>query len=163
MPDETNNPSEHPQHQPTEGNLSAAAAHAEAGARQTLAKTGLDREGPSIATAALVGVGVAILEPELIPGILIGAGAVLAPRILPALGGLLRPMVKGIVKAGYSAAISVREVMAEAGEEVEDMVAEVKAEHEASNGSGVAAEHPATGQPKKQRRPNRPPSPATAL
>lgn len=163
MADETNHPGEHPQHEPAEGNLSAAAAHVEAGAKQALSKTGLNGEGPSITTVALVGIGVAVLEPELIPGILIGAGAVLAPKILPALGGMLRPLVKGVVKAGYSAAMSVREVMAEAGEEMGDMVAEARAEHEAGNGAGAAAEHPAPEQPKKQRRPNRPNAPATAL
>ena len=142
--------------------MSAAAARVDAAAKQALSKTGLDGEGPSIATAALVGIGVAVLEPELIPGILIGAGAVLAPKILPALGSMFRPIVKGVVKAGYSAAMSVREVMAEAGEEMEDMVAEARAEHEAANSHG-AAEPPAPGQPKKQRRPNRPNAPATAL
>jgi hypothetical protein len=155
MPDDTHKSGEH--HEPAEGTASAAAANANGGARQALSKAGLDNEGPSIATAALVGVGVAVLEPELIPGILIGAGAVLAPKIIPALGGLLRPLVKGVVKAGYSAAMSVRQVVAEAGEEVEDIVAEAKAEHEAANGAG----HAAPEQTKKQRRPNR--NPATAL
>ena len=156
MPDETNNPGDHSQHEPAEGNLSAARAHVEAGAKQALSKTGLDGEGRSLATAALVGVGVAILEPEFIPGILIGAGAVLAPKILPALGGLVRPLLKGVIKAGYSAAVSVREVVAEAGEEMEDLVAEARAEHEAANGAGAPAEQPAAEEPKRQRRPNRP-------
>ena len=163
--DTTNNPADHPQHEPGEGNLSAAASHIEAGAKQVLSESGLDREGPSIATAALVGVGVAILEPELIPGILIGAGAVLAPKLFPALGGVLRPLVKGIVKAGYSAAMAVREVVAEAGEEVEDMVAEARAEHQAGDGAGTAVQRSAPEASKRQRRPNRPPtaSPATNL
>src|SRR5260370_5487587 len=154
--DTTNNPVEHPQHAAAEGNLNAAASHVEAGAKQVLSESGLDREGPSIATAALVGVGVAILEPELIPGILIGAGAVLAPKLLPALGGMLRPLVKGVVKAGYSATMALREVVAEAGEEVEDMVAEARAEHEAGNNAGASAQRSAPETSKRPRRSNRP-------
>jgi len=69
--------------------------------------------------AALVGVGVALLEPELIPGVLIGAGAMLAPKVLPALRGMVRPMIKG-VKAGYSAAATEPKLAAEAREQVED-------------------------------------------
>ena len=165
MADETSsNPVEHPQHEPAEGNMSAAASHVEAGAKDLLSETGLDREGPSIATAALVGIGVAILEPELIPGILIGAGAVLAPKLLPALGSMLRPIVKGVVKAGYSATVAVREMAAEAGEEVEDIIAEARSEHEAGDGAGVSGQRSAPEPaPKRARRQSRQPSPATAL
>lgn len=93
------------------------------------------KEGPGLATAALVGVGVAILEPELIPGILIGAGAMLAPKILPAVGGIFRPLLKGLVRAGYGVATTVREAVAEAGEQMEDIVAEAKAERQHAGGS----------------------------
>jgi hypothetical protein len=87
-------------------------------------------EGPGLATAALVGVGVAIFQPELIPGILIGAGAVLAPRFLPAMGNVFRPLLKGAVRAGYGVATTVREAVAEASEQVEDIVAEARAEQQ---------------------------------
>jgi hypothetical protein len=158
MAEETQNkPAEHPQHAPSESNLSAAASHVQAGVKQTLAESGIDREGPSLATAALVGVGVAIIEPELIPGILVGAGAVLAPKVLPALGGMLRPLVKGVVKAGYAATQAVREVVAEAGEQVEDMVAEARAERGSGDGAGAAA-HPAAEGGEKRSRKNRPPA-----
>lgn len=160
-------PVEHPEHGETEGNLSAAASHVDAGARQALAGSGLDREGPSFATAALIGVGVALIEPELIPGMLIGAGAWAAPKLLPALGSMLRPMVKGVVKAGYSATMAMREMAAEATEHVEDIVAEARAEHEAGHATNGHEAHPAeataeTG--KRQRRhPRTPPVPATNL
>src|SRR5581483_5110753 len=101
-------------------------------------ESGLGQEGPSLATAALVGVGVAIIEPELIPGILIGAGALLAPKLLPALGNAVRPILKGIVKAGYSATMAVRETVAEATENVQDMVAEARSEYETGHGNGVS-------------------------
>ena len=55
-----------------------------------------------MATVALIGAGVAIIEPELIPGMLIGAGTWLAPKLIPSIGSMLRPAVKGIVKVAYS-------------------------------------------------------------
>ena len=92
--------------------------------------TVLERETPNLATAALIGTGVAILEPELIPGLLIGAGVALAPKLLPAMGTLLRPFVKAVVKTGYEITSGVREAAADAREQMEDMVAEARAEHE---------------------------------
>ncbi len=153
---------EHPEHSPTESNLSAAASHVEAGARHALAETGLEREGPSLATAAIVGVGVALVEPELIPGMLIGAGAWLVPKLLPALGSMLRPVVKGVIKAGYSATMAVREVVAEASEQVEDIVAEARAEHEGHNGATPQQAAPPEPQKRTRRQP-RAPLPATNL
>ncbi len=83
--------------------------------------------GPSwLTTAALIGVG-ALIEPELLAGMAIGAGIVLVSKWMPDLvGGVLRPVVKTVVKAGYAAA----EVISEATEEVQDMAAEARAEHE---------------------------------
>ena|SRR5438477_6989376 len=155
---------DHPEHAPAEDNLSAAASHLAAGAKNAAAEAGLDREGPSLATAALIGVGVAIIEPELIPGLLIGAGAVLAPKLFPALGGILRPLVKSVVKVGYSAATSVREAVAEVGEQVEDIVAEARSEQQTENGRGAAQPQP-TGEAgaKRQRRQGRNPASAANL
>jgi hypothetical protein len=153
------NPVEHPEHAPSEGNLKAAASHVQAGARDVLAEAGLQREGPSMATVVLVGAGVAIVEPELIPGMLIGAGAWLAPKLLPSIGSMLRPAVKGIVKAAYSATTSVREMAAEASEQIEDMVAEAKAEQQAGNGTSRPESPPAPeGSSGRQRRQGRGPS-----
>jgi hypothetical protein len=41
-------------------------------------------------TSVIVGVGAAVLQPELIPGIAIGAAIALAPKYLPRLGGSFR-------------------------------------------------------------------------
>jgi hypothetical protein len=41
-------------------------------------------------TAAIVGVGAAIIQPELIPGMLLGAAVALAPRYLPNLARSVR-------------------------------------------------------------------------
>lgn len=87
--------------------------------------------GSKIATVAAIGVGAALIEAELIPGILIGIGAMLAPKVFPKLGNSIRPLVKGIVRAGYSVVDKSREMAAEAGEQFQDIVAEVKAESEA--------------------------------
>src|SRR5262252_6222517 len=137
------------EHAPSD-NLSTAASHVEAGAKQALADTGLNGDGPSLATIVLVGAGVAIIEPELIPGMLIGAGAWLAPKLLPALGGILRPVVKGVVKTGYSVGMTVRQAVAEAGEHVEDMVAEARSEYHAEH--AVPAHNEASVQAGAQRR-----------
>ena len=76
------------------------------------------------ATIAVVGVGVALISTELIPGMLIGVAAAL----LPGIGPKMRPFLKSTVKAGYTAVRKTREMMAEASEQVQDMLAEAKAE-----------------------------------
>ena len=87
------------------------------------------------ATVAIIGLGVALIEVELIPGMLIGIAAVLAPNFLPRLGKAIRPLVKGAVRAGYALAEKTRETVAEAGEQFEDIVAEVKSETATTSGS----------------------------
>src|SRR5579885_1230724 len=140
------------------------ASQGTANSRRPAAESGLEKEGPSLATVALVGVGVAIIEPELIPGLLIGAGAVLAPKLLPALGGMVRPLFKGVVKAGYSASMRVREAAAEVSEQVEDFVAEARAEEQGHHQAGGAEERTAEeGAARRQRRPQRHPVPAANL
>ena len=76
------------------------------------------------ATIAVVGVGVALISAELLPGMIIGVAA----AFLPGIGKKMRPLVKGTVKAGYSAVRKTREMMAEASEQVQDMLAEARAE-----------------------------------
>lgn len=78
-----------------------------------------------VATVAVVGVGAALISAELIPGILIGAAAAFLPNFMPKLRQGLRPTVR----AGYKFAQKTREVFAEAGEQVQDMVAEARLEH----------------------------------
>ena len=89
--------------------------------------------GSKVATVALVGLGAALFEIELIPGILLGAAAMAMPNLLPKLGRALRPLVKETVRAGYSLADRTRESVAEVGEQFQDMVAEVKSEQHASD------------------------------
>lgn len=87
-------------------------------------------EAGSVVTAAAVVVGAALIEVELIPGIIIGAGAILLSKLFPQVGRYVRPAIKGAVRAGFSMAQKAREVVAEASEQVHDLVAEVKHEQE---------------------------------
>ncbi len=81
----------------------------------------------SLATTALVLGGIALLQPELLTGMALGAGvALLSGRMPKIAANSLRPALKAVVAAGYSAI----EVVAQAAEELQDMVAEARAEHE---------------------------------
>lgn len=62
--------------------------------------------------------------------VLIGLGvAVAAPILLPAVGAVVRPVAKGVVKGGLLVADSLKELVAEGSEQVSDVVAEAKAEY----------------------------------
>jgi len=82
--------------------------------------------GASLLTTALVLGGIALIEPELVAGMVIGAGVSLLAGQLPSVPAIVRPVVKAAVKAAYSAA----EIVAEAAEEIQDLMAEARAEHE---------------------------------
>lgn len=88
----------------------------------------LSDEAGGVATAVAIGVGAALIEVELIPGLIIGAGAILLGKLFPEIGGYVRPAVKSVLRAGFAAAEKAREIMAEASEQVHDVVAEVKNE-----------------------------------
>jgi hypothetical protein len=83
-----------------------------------------------------------------VPGILVGIGVALAaPILLPAAATGVRPLAKALIKGALVMADSVKEVVAEAGEQVSDLVAEVQAER--ANGGApreAARAEPDTGQ-----------------
>jgi Protein of unknown function (DUF5132) len=60
--------------------------------------------------------------------VVVGVG-ILAPVLLPAAGYVLRPLVKGVVKAGLTVKDMAVGLVEETGEQVSDLVAEAKAEH----------------------------------
>jgi uncharacterized protein DUF5132 len=67
------------------------------------------------------------------PSILIGVGLALAvPIILPAIGAVARPLAKELIKGYLMFADKVKEMAAEAGEQLSDVVAEVQAERAGS-------------------------------
>jgi hypothetical protein len=64
-----------------------------------------------------------------LPGVLVGVGVALAaPVLLPAAASGVRPLAKALIKGGLAVAATVREVVAEAGEQLSDLVAEVQEE-----------------------------------
>lgn len=68
-----------------------------------------------------------------VPGILVGMGITLAaPVVLPVLACALRPLAKSAIKGGLVLGDKVKEITAEAREQMCDLVAEVKAECVAS-------------------------------
>ncbi|MGH8011673.1 MAG: DUF5132 domain-containing protein [Candidatus Binataceae bacterium] len=99
---------------------------------------GTSEGGSWIASAALIGIG-ALIEPELLGGMILGAGVVYATRGLPAISGFVRPLMKSVVKASYVAASKATELVAEATEDIQDIFAEVRAEHQSEAGqhSGI--------------------------
>jgi hypothetical protein len=100
---------------------------------ETLIERGKDllsNKPSSIAAAAAIVVGAVLIEVELIPGLIIGAGAILLGKFFPEASGYVRPAIKGAVRAGFSATHKIREILAEANEQVQDLVAEVKNEQD---------------------------------
>jgi hypothetical protein len=90
-----------------------------------------------IATIAVIGVGAALISAELIPGMLIG----LAAAFIPGLGPKMRPLIKSTIRAGYAAVQKTKEMVAEASEQVQDVVAEARTEHAAQESEKVDTAH----------------------
>ena len=80
------------------------------------------------ATVGVVALGVALFEVALLPGMVIGVAAMLAPKYVPKVGAALTPMFKSTVRGAYKFSQKTREMVAEAKEQVNDIVAEVHAE-----------------------------------
>jgi hypothetical protein len=84
----------------------------------------------TVATVAVVGIAAAAFEAALLPGIVLGVAAVAAPKYLPKIGAALNPLFRSTVRGVYKMGQKTREFMAEAHEQVNDIVAEVHAEGE---------------------------------
>jgi Protein of unknown function (DUF5132) len=66
-----------------------------------------------------------------ITGAIVGVGALmLAPTIVPAVGRVLRPAAKAVIKGSI---VLYRETLAEVGEAAGDLIAEARAELEKGN------------------------------
>ena len=66
---------------------------------------------------------------SLVPNLLIGAAAiVLAPIVVPTVLAGMRPVAKTLIMGGMMAYDKTREMVAEVGEQMGDLVAEVRAE-----------------------------------
>ncbi len=84
------------------------------------------------ATIAVVAIGAAVFEAALLPGLALGVVATLAPRVLPNVGAGLAPMFRSTVRGAYRLGQRTREMVAEAQEHVNDIVAEANAEDRAN-------------------------------
>ena len=108
----------------------------------------LEEEGSSLIGTLVTGAAVALIKPELLPGMAVGVAAALGPKLLPAVSALLRPVIKTAVRAGYATAVATRGVVAEAGEQVQDMIAEVRSDT-------TVARKPATKKRRVARKPRK--------
>jgi len=90
------------------------------------------------ATVGAVVVGAALLETALIPGIILGAAAVLAPKYLPKLSERLQPMFHATVRGVYKLGRKARSAVGEVQEHMSDIAAEVHAEEFAKAGDAAA-------------------------
>ena len=91
------------------------------------------------ATVAVVGVGVIVFEAALLPGLALGVAAMLAPKVLPNLGAALNPLFRSTVRGAYQVGRKTKEMMAEAHEHVNDIVAEVHSDAEEKAPAAVKA------------------------
>lgn len=80
------------------------------------------------AAVAVVGVGVAVFEAALLPGVVLGVAAMMVPKVLPNIGSALAPALRSTVRGAYVFGQKTKEMVAEAHEHVNDIVAEVHAE-----------------------------------
>jgi len=74
-----------------------------------------------------------------VPSVLVGVGvALVAPIVVPALAGSMRPLAKAVMKGGMLVYDKGAEVIAEASEQLSDMIAEARSELDAA---AAAAAH----------------------
>ncbi len=111
-------------------------AQDETGAADAVDAAELEREErnstvATVATVGVVGLGVIIFEAALLPGVILGAAAVLAPKFMPKMESSLNPLFKSTVRGIYKMGRKTREVVAETQERMHDIVAEVNAETDA--------------------------------
>ena len=78
-------------------------------------------------TVGVICVGAALFEAALIPGMIIGMAAMLAPRALPRLGEAVEPAFRYAVRGVYKAGQKARYVVSEAEEQIRDVIAEENA------------------------------------
>ncbi len=117
---------------------------------QSYLEDGIEEEGGSLMSTLITGAAVAVIKPELLPGMAIGVAAAMGPKLLPTVGGVLRPFVRTAVRAGYSTALATRGAVAEAGEQLQDLLAEAKAE--VANGKKPVKRRNGARKPAKRRR-----------
>lgn len=77
---------------------------------------------------------------SLVSTALVGVGVVLAaPVVVPALAAGMRPVAKAVIKGGIMIYDKGAEMVAEAGEQLSDLVAEVRSELDAATAAAADA------------------------
>jgi len=113
------------------GNGHAEEGHPEMSSEETHASespVGADDFMVKAATVGVIGLGVALFEAALIPGMIIGVAAMLAPKALPKLGATVEPAFRCAVRGAYRLGQRTRHVVAEAQEQIRDIAVETAAE-----------------------------------
>jgi len=83
-----------------------------------------------------------------VPTVLVGVGvALVAPVVVPALGAGMRPLAKAVLKGSIMVYDKGAEVLAEAGEQLSDLVAEVRSELDATAAAAAVASAATNGNP----------------
>jgi len=128
------------------GSLEALPEHGDAPETEAIEPAAEERGDmvATVATVAVVGVAAAAFEAALLPGIVIGVAAVAVPRYLPKIGAALNPLFRSTVRGAYKIGQKTKEMVAEAQEQVHDIVAEVHAEGDAGPASKAAAGGPSS-------------------
>jgi len=73
------------------------------------------------------------------PTVLVGVGvALVAPALLPAAGAVVRPVAKELIKGSLFVVDSMRELLAEGQEQLSDLAAEARAEYTADASTRAA-------------------------
>ncbi len=109
----------------------AAEAQDEAEDAAAEAAEGSSHMVTTVATIGVIGVAAALWEVALIPGMIIGVAAAFAPKVVPKLGDRLQPIFNSTVRGAYKITKRARSAVAEAHERINDIAAEVDAEHTA--------------------------------
>ena len=82
----------------------------------------------TVATTAAVGIAASTFEVAILPGIVLGIAAIGAPHHLPPIGAALNPLFRDTIRGTFKIGYKTRETMAEAHEQIHDMIVEVNAE-----------------------------------
>ena len=133
-----------------ESDLHGAEAHAAETEEQAIdaaQHSGRDTAIATVATVGVVAVGAVIFEAALLPGLILGAAAALAPEYLPKIGAALNPLFRSTVRGAYKLGQKSREAFAEAQEHFHDIAAEVNAEDGAKAKATAGASEPKVAQP----------------
>lgn len=82
---------------------------------KSIRSSGEDRGVPvaTVATVAVVGVGAAVIEAALVPGMVLGAAAALLPKAIPGIGEALNFLFRSTVQGAYKIGRRTREIVGE--------------------------------------------------